>query len=152
MTIHILFALALTLFAQHPDMTHRGAQAMGFDQDKTTHHFKLTADGGRIEVSVNNRADQASLAAVRVHLKAIAAEFARGDFSKPFATHGEVPPGVSTMQQRKAMMTFKSQQTPEGGRVTIATSDPDTLAALHAFLRYQITEHRTGDPLTVIAR
>jgi hypothetical protein len=152
MTIHILFALALTLFAQHPDMKHRGAQAMGFDQNKTTHHFELTADGGRIEVSVNDRADQASLAAVRVHLKAVAAEFSRGDFSKPFATHGEVPPGVSTMQQRKAMVTFKYQETPEGGRVTIATSDPDTLAAVHAFLRYQITEHRTGDPLTVIAR
>jgi hypothetical protein len=82
-------------------------------------------------------------------LKAIAAEYARGDFSKPFATHGEVPPGVSTMQQRKAMMTFKYQETPEGGRVTIATSDPDALAAVHAFLRYQITEHRTGEPLTV---
>jgi len=152
MTMPILFALAVTLFAQHPDMKHRGAQAMGFDQDKTTHHFKLTADGGRIEVSVNDRADQASLAAVRVHLKAIAAEFARGDFSKPFATHGEVPPGVSTMQQRRAMMTVKYQETPEGGRVTIATSDPEALTAVQAFLRYQITEHGTGDPLTVRPR
>lgn len=152
MTIHVLFALAVTLAAQHPDMKHRGAQAMGFDQDKAAHHFRLTTDGGRIEVSVNDRADRSTTAAVRGHLKLIAAEFARGDFGKPFATHGEVPPGVTTMQERKAAIAFKYEDTPRGGRVTIATSDADARAAVHAFLRYQITEHRTGDPLTVIAR
>jgi len=49
-------------------------------------------------------------------------------------------------------MTVKYQETPEGGRVTIATSDPEALTAVQAFLRYQITEHGTGDPLTVRAR
>jgi hypothetical protein len=39
----------------------------------------------------------------------------------------------------------------EGGYrfVRIATSNAEALDAVHAFLRYQITEHKTGDPLTL---
>jgi hypothetical protein len=32
----------------------RGTDAMGFDQEATTHHFKLTPKGGAIEVTVKN--------------------------------------------------------------------------------------------------
>ena len=134
--------------AQHPDMKHRGATAMGFDQDKATHHFTLTAEGGAIEVRANDPADEATRTAIRVHLKEIAGEFARGNFAKPFATHGEVPPGVPTMQQRKKAMTFKYEETPEGGRVKIATSDPKAKRALQEFLRYQIREHGLVDRMS----
>jgi hypothetical protein len=33
--------------------------------------------------------------------------------------------------------------------VDISTDDGAALAAIHDFLRYQITEHKTGDPMTV---
>ncbi len=36
------------------EMKQRGTEAMGFDQDTTTHHFRLTETGGVIEVSVND--------------------------------------------------------------------------------------------------
>ena len=37
--------------AQHTaDVKKHGAEAMGFDQDKTTHHFRLHHDGGAVEV------------------------------------------------------------------------------------------------------
>ena len=51
----VMFASA-TLVAQdpHAQMKHRGAAAMGFDQDKTTHHFLLYDDGGAIDISVND--------------------------------------------------------------------------------------------------
>jgi hypothetical protein len=38
------------------------------------------------------------------------------------------------------------------GRVLISTGSKKTLAAVHAFLRYQIREHCTGDSLKVSAR
>ena len=72
----------------------------GSTRTKTTHHFLLTADGGVIEVGVNEPSDVANRDAIRSHLKEIAREFARGDFARPFATHNEVPPGVKAMQQR----------------------------------------------------
>jgi hypothetical protein len=37
----------------------RGGEAMGFDQDSTTHHFKLASSGGSIEVTVKNEKDEA---------------------------------------------------------------------------------------------
>jgi hypothetical protein len=52
--------------AMPPGMTHQqhmalmkqqGQVAMGFDQDKATHHFMLTADGGAIEVTAMDPAD-----------------------------------------------------------------------------------------------
>jgi hypothetical protein len=38
--------------AHHRDMLTRGAQAMGFDQEQTVHHFLLYEDGGAIDVAV----------------------------------------------------------------------------------------------------
>ena len=163
----ILLLLAVLAVAQHPPMppgmTHeehlaqmkkdedvkrRGAVAMGFDQDKTTHHFLLTVDGGAIEVSVNEASDSTNRDAIRSHLKEIAVEFAHGDFAKPFATHSEVPPGVKAMQQRLRVITFRYEDTVSGGRVLIQTADRKAKNAVQEFLRYQIREHSTGDPLS----
>jgi hypothetical protein len=162
-----MLLLLAALAAQHPQMppgmTHeehlaqmkkdeelkrRGAAAMGFDQDRTTHHFLLTADGGAIEVSVNHASDVTDRDAIRSHLKEITAEFAHGDFAKPFATHGEIPPGVKTMQQRLRAITFRYEDTVDGGRVLIVTADRKAKTAVQEFLRYQIREHSTGDPLS----
>ncbi len=130
-------------------MKRRGAEAMGFDQDRTTHHFRLTAAGGAISVAANNPSDEESRDRIRAHLKEIAARFAQGDFGKSTATHAEVPPGVGTMQRRKAAIQYTFKELPAGGSVHIATSDPAALAAIHEFLRYQIKEHATGDPLSI---
>jgi hypothetical protein len=155
------------VFAQHPAMppglTHeehlaqmqkdaelktRGRDAMGFDQDKTTHHFRLYKAGGAIEVVTNEPEHDASRSQIRMHLKTIAEQFSAGDFGKPLATHGELPPGVRTMQDRRSALTFKYEELP-GGRVRITTSDAKATEAVHEFLRYQIREHATGDPLTI---
>ena len=164
----LVISLTTASFAQHPSMppgmTHeqhlaqmrkdaglkkRGAAAMGFDQDKTTHHFLLATSGGSIEVGVNDPSDAESRTRIRAHLKEIAAEFASANFDKPLATHVEVVPGVRTMQERSAAISYAYEDTPQGGRVRISTSDGEARAAVHAFLQYQIREHATGDPQSV---
>lgn len=131
------------------ELKKRGAAAMGFDQDKTSHHFLLKASGGSIEVVANDASDHESRDAIRVHLKEIAEEFSAGKFDKPFATHNEVPPGVRTMQQRRGVITYQYEETADGARVRIATADRTAKSAIHKFLRYQIREHATGDPLSL---
>lgn len=161
-----LVALALLLAGQHPEMpagmSHeehlkqmqkdtemkkRGAEAMGFDQDATTHHFRLAATGGSIEVTVKDTSDETTIAAIRGHLRSIAGEFSEGRFDKPFQTHGEVPPGVVEMQKRLQKIAYRYEDLPQGGAMRIETTDAVALDAIHAFLRYQITEHQTGDAL-----
>src|SRR5438270_259945 len=161
----VLTCTGSAAFAQHPmppgmtheehlaqiqkdaDLKRRGAAAMAFDQETTTHHFRLYETGGAIEVVANDPAAEATIGQIRTHLKEIAADFSRGDFSKPFATHGEVPPGVPGMQEGKNALAFRYEDMPSGGRLRITTSDAKATDALHEFLRYQVREHSTGDPL-----
>jgi hypothetical protein len=164
----LLTRTAAFSFAQHPampaGMTHeahlaqmekdrelkrRGAAAMGFDQESTTHHFRLLPTGGTIEVATNDAADVAGRDHIRAHLREIVSDFANGDFAKPFATHGEMPPGVTTMRALKNTLMFTFEDRPNGGVVRIVTANGKTRRAVHDFLRYQIREHATGDPLTV---
>jgi hypothetical protein len=50
------------------------------------------------------------------------------------------------MAAKKDAIQYRYEDTPAGGRVSITTTDPGALAAVHAFLRYQIAEHKTGAP------
>ena len=88
-------------------------------------------------------------AEIRKHLEQIAADFAKGDFGKPVATHAEIPAGVAVMQQRRAAIAYRYEETSLGARVLIQTKDHKARSAVQAFLRYQIAEHNTGDPSEV---
>jgi len=123
----------------------RGDMAMGFSHEKTTHHFRLLADGGAIEVEANDPADLERRSAIRKHLAQIAPMFAVGDFAIPVQVHAVKPPGASTMEQLKEKIRYSYEDTTKGGRVLLTTSDPEALKAIHEFMRFQIVEHRTGD-------
>jgi len=130
----------------HAQLQARGARAMGFDQERTSHHFRLSDSGGSIEVHVNDPKDLESKQQIDSHLRLITQQFASGDFSIPLATHGEEPAGVPDLKRLRKQIRYTFEDTALGGRVTIATTDPAALAAVHAFLRYQIQDHQTGDP------
>jgi len=133
---------------QHDDaLDARGATAMGFSQEATAHHFVAAADGGAIEVTARDVADATTVTAVRSHLKTIAGDFAAGDFSIPRAVHDEEPSGVQAMRDAAADLAFRYEELPAGGRVRIVATSPAAVRAVHDFLRFQIVEHRTGDPL-----
>jgi hypothetical protein len=131
------------------EVNARGEHAMGFSQTATTHHFLLTRDGGVIQVETNGPNDAATLEQVRAHLKHIAGLFGAGNFRIPMLVHNQVPPGVTTMEQLKEKLAFAYEETGRGGRVHITTADRAALAAVHEFLRFQITDHQTGDSLEV---
>jgi hypothetical protein len=135
--------------SHHATMESHGDQAMGFPHEKTTHHFLLISDGGSIEVTTNDPNDKANAEAIRAHLSHIAKMFGEGDFSAPILTHDTVPPGVTTMKLMKSAIHYTYEELPSGGRVRIQSADPIALASIHDFLRFQITEHQTGDSVEV---
>jgi hypothetical protein len=75
--------------------------------------------------------------------------FASGDFAIPMFAHDTVPPDVPVMKQMADQITYKFDESPTGGRVVITTTDPNALAAVQQFLRFQIAEHKTGDSTAV---
>jgi hypothetical protein len=135
--------------SHHAGVDARGDRVMGFDHTKTTHHFRLTASGGVIDVSANAPDDEASRQAIRTHLAHIAKMFAEGNFESPMAIHDRVPPGVPVLQREKKSIRWSYEETPGGGRVVATTKDPAALEAIHEFLRFQIEDHRTGDSTEV---
>lgn len=127
-------------------------EGMGFSQTETTHHFILTSDGGYIQVTANDPKDSASIEQIQGHFQHIAMLFAKGDFDIPHFVHDQTPPGVKTMQKLKNRITYTNQKLDDGAKLVISTKSAEAVKAVHEFLRFQITDHRTGDPLEVAAK
>ena len=134
---------------EHQDagMTARGNKAMGFDQNKTTHHFLMKDDGGIIQVQANDGQDQESREAIRGHLNHIAILFSQGDFDIPMFVHDRMPDGVPVMKELKNEITYKYEDMDRGGKVILTSENVKAIDAIHDFLRFQIEDHKTGDPI-----
>lgn len=134
---------------QHAEMMKRGDTGMGFLHEKTTHHFLLLRDGGVIRVRANDPRDDVSRDHIRMHLSHVAQMFSEGNFNIPMFIHDTTPPGVPTMEKLHNEIHYHYRETAMGGDITIKTANPKALDAVHEFLRFQITEHQTGDPTEV---
>jgi hypothetical protein len=146
------FALPLvTGAAQNPGVVQRGEahEGMGFSQTTTAHHFFLTPNGGVIQVTAKDPKNADQIAMVQMHLKHIAGMFSAGDFSIPHFVHDTNPPGVAAMKQLRSSIRYTSETMTSGGRIRIESDSPEARAAIHDFLRFQIKDHETGDPLTI---
>ena len=51
------------------------------------------------------------------------------------------------MQELKGEIKYNFEEIDRGAAVRISTKNPTALKAIHEFLRFQIKEHKTGDPL-----
>ncbi|HEX6770523.1 MAG TPA: hypothetical protein VF126_00760 [Acidobacteriaceae bacterium] len=151
-----LIAIGLTLWlgwaaAQSPGVAQRGEshEGMGFSQITTSHHFFLTKTGGIIQVTAKDPKNAEQIATVQMHLKHIVGMFADGNFSIPHFVHDTNPPGATTMKRLRGSIRYTNEPMAAGGRILIETDSAEALAAIHDFLRFQIKDHATGDPLAV---
>ncbi|MEQ1472401.1 MAG: hypothetical protein ABLQ96_01205 [Candidatus Acidiferrum sp.] len=131
--------------APDPGVVSRGDHAMGFSHETTVHHFRLYKSGGAIEVLANDPADSRSRDEIRMHLSHIAKLFSAGDFNVPMFIHDTTPPGAPTMTRLRAQIHYRLQPTPRGAKIIISTKNSEAITAIHDFLRFQITDHKTAD-------
>jgi len=131
------------------DVDQRGDKAMGFSHEMTSHHFLLFKDGGAIEIEADNPDDSVNKEAIRDHLVKIAEMFSQGDFQLPMLIHATVPPGVDTMKRLKNQISYNAEIAQRGALLRIRTANSEAVQAIHDFLRFQITDHRTKDSLQV---
>jgi hypothetical protein len=150
--IPLIIAAVLTVPGAMAAQQSRANHAMGFDQDKTTHHFLLYEDGGTIDVRVKDVGDTTNRDAIRSHLPHISKMFGSGDFSTPMLVHDANVPGTKELAALKDRVQYTYIETPAGGRVDIVTTDREALDAVHRFLRYQIADHKTGDSTRINKR
>jgi hypothetical protein len=137
--------------SHHDAVTSRGDDAMGFSHETTTHHFRLYNTGGAIEVSANDPKDSATRDEIRMHLSHIVNRFAAGDFNVPMFIHDTTPPGAATMAKLRGQIRYRYHDTASGAKIQVSTTHAEALQAIHAFLRFQISDHQTGDPTEIQA-
>jgi hypothetical protein len=135
--------------SHHEAVTSRGDHAMGFSHETTTHHFRLYKSGGAIDVSANDLKDSATRDQIRMHLSHIVKRFAAGDFDVPMFIHDTTPPGALVMAKLRGQIRYLYSDTPGGAKIQVSTANPEALQAIHAFLRFQISDHQTGDATEV---
>jgi len=131
------------------DVVKRGEHVMGFSHETTIHHFRLFKDGGEIVVAANDPKDKSSIDQIRAHLGHIAKMFSAGNFNAPMIIHDTNPPGVATMTRLKDQIRYEFSETAQGARIRLVTASLETTDAVHAFLLFQIVDHRTGDAPTI---
>ena len=127
---------------RHVDGRH---DTFGMAHDKSAHSFRLFADGGAIELRATDAKDEATVDAIRGHLQEITKQFEKADFSTPAFVHGYTPDGVAQLGQLRSAIGYRYEQLDSGGRIRITTKSADALAAIHAFMRFQVIEHRTAN-------
>jgi hypothetical protein len=74
----------------HCEMMKRGEKGMGFSQETTTHHFRLLADGGAIDIQANDPKDAGTRDQIRQHLSHITKMFSDGNFEIPMSARRSV--------------------------------------------------------------
>jgi hypothetical protein len=121
----------------------RGKNHMGVDQYASTHRFDVLPDGGRIALQ-SDRGDSAAVAAIRAHMRTIAAAFARGDFATPGLVHAKSVPGTRVMAAKRAAIVYEPRDLPRGAEVRVRTRDAEALRAVAEFMAFQRAEHRAG--------
>jgi hypothetical protein len=122
----------------------RGEVAMGVDQYTSAHVFEDLPDGGRVVLDRAAGGDTAGVGTIRAHMRDIAARFGRGDFSLPGFVHAAEVPGTAVMTAKRDAITYTPADRPLGGELRIRSTDPEAVAAVHAFLAFQRQDHRAA--------
>ena len=63
--------------------------------------------------------------------------------------HGTNLPGAATMTRLESDIRYTIDEITNRAKIRIETSSPETTDAVHAFLPFQIVDHKTGDAPTI---
>lgn len=56
------------------------------------------------------------------------------------------------MSRLRDQIHYRLKETPQGARIEIITKNKEALSAIHDFLRFQISDHKTGDSADIVSQ
>jgi hypothetical protein len=149
-----LFVLTLIVICLAPNVSfaadktrqeavaERGVDMMPFDLKATTHIFTKKSMGGIQQVVVKTPGDAAQIGLIREHLKKVAAQFSKGDFSGPTHIHGAEMPGLAELQAAQpGAIKIQFRELKTGAEIIYTTKSPKLVAALHQWFDAQLADH-----------
>jgi hypothetical protein len=123
-------------------VAERGADVMPFDLKATTHIFTKSSMGGTQQVVVKNASDTEQIGLIREHLKMIAAQFSKGEFSDPTRIHGAAMPGLAELKAAQpGEIKINYRKLKAGAEIIYMTQNPKLVVALHKWFDAQLADH-----------
>ncbi|MGC1817467.1 MAG: aspartate carbamoyltransferase [Casimicrobiaceae bacterium] len=135
-------ASAVSDAGRQAEVSKRGAEVRPFELKATTHIFTKTDDGGVQEVVAKNPKDTEQIRRIREHLRQIAGEFRKGDFSAPTQIHGMAMPGLAELKHAKpGEVDIHYRDLDNGGELRFSTRNVSLVTALHRWFDAQLSDH-----------
>lgn len=131
------------------EVESRFSRAMGVPVEKVTVHFYLVKNGGVVELSAKNPTDTTTAAALQKYLQNQKDLWEKGKETAVTDVHLRAPEAASTMRRLRNDITFFMAKTDSGGVLRMFSINEQARAAIQDYLRFEITEHKTGDPTTL---
>jgi len=147
--ILVTLAAAQAATSSESEMNARFSKVLGTDVDKVVQHYYLVKMGGVIELTAKDPNDTATITALRKYLEAQKALYEKGKNDSDAEVHGKIPDGLATMKKMRNDITFYSTETDSGAVLRMFSVNDQARQAVHDFMKFQISEHKTGDSPTV---
>ena len=122
-------------------MMERGDIAMGFNQNKITHHFVAMPDGGKIMITALKDSNKQTIDEIRNHTLDIQKEFSKGNLTKSFIIHVQEVPGTKVMSEKKDLIRYNIRYLNNGSSLQLTTNDKELIDAIRPFMEFQAREH-----------
>jgi hypothetical protein len=142
----LILSLPLFAFSQKSD---KDAKPLPFDEGKATQHFYLLKNGGAVELAAKDPADKPTIEAIQKHLELQAKNFEKGNFDITSTEKGKFPESVNTMKKLRKEITFEVMQLDAGAALRMFSVNTQARQAIQDFLKLQIEERHTGDPMEI---
>ncbi len=127
----------------------RFSRALGVPLDKVTIHYYLVKNGGVIELSAKNTGDSGTIAALQKYLQNQKDLWEKGKETAVTEVHMHPPEAAATMRKLRNDITFYAAKTDNGGVLRMFSINDQARVAIQDYLRFEINEHKTGDPTTL---
>jgi hypothetical protein len=126
---------------QQEHVHHMAHTVMPFAMSKTLHLFKMTEQGGVMQVVTREAGASDQVPLIQQHLQHEAAQFQKGDFSDPAKLHGVSMPGLKELEAGATKIKVPYEALANGAAIRFETSDLHLLTAIHRWFGAQLSEH-----------
>lgn len=130
------------------EMNARFSKALGVSLDKVALHYYLVKNGGVIELASKDPNDTATIEAIQKYLQTQKDLWEKGK-DPVTEVHGKAPESVNLMRKLRNDITFYTAKTDTGAVLRMFSINNQARGAIQEYLKFEIEEHKTGDPPTI---
>jgi hypothetical protein len=127
------------------EVEQRRQELVPYDPKQALETFSKTVHGGVLHV-VTKADNPEQVKLIQDHLKKMAEEFRKGDFSGTIRMHGTDMPGLQQLKSAEVDdIRYEYKPLPNGAQIHFSTEYPQYVQALHEWLEAQAKDHGNAE-------